>query len=211
MKTLIARPCMDMVCTEFLASMLKLKCTGDVGFRITQATLIYNARNMIGQYATEQGYDRILWLDTDMTFEPDIMARLSADMDQGMDFVSGLYFGRKDPIKMTIFKEIEYKPIDGDGSQVVPVAVPYEDYPRDSVFRIAGAGFGCCMVKTELVNRVAQKYGLPFSPLIGFGEDISFCKRATELGAELYCDSRIKCGHVRHSVITEADWDARLL
>lgn len=208
MKTFIALPCMDFVNTEFLASILKLKCLGEVTFSITQCTLIYDARNTLAQKAIAQGHDRILWLDTDMTFDTDIFEKLNADIDSGLDFVSGLYFGRKDPIRMTIFKEIEYKRLEGSDDKVLPVAVPYEDYPRDSLFEIAGAGMGCCMVKTELVNRVAQKYGLPFSPLIGFGEDISFCKRATELGAKLYCDSRIKCGHVRHSIVTEETWDA---
>lgn len=209
MKTLIAMPCMDFVCTEFLASILKLKCRDEVTFSITQCTLIYDARNILAQKAIAQGCDRILWLDTDMTFSIDIFDRLNEDIDSGLDFVSGLYFGRKDPIRMTIFKELEYKRVEGSDNQVLPVAVPYDDYPRDQIFEVAAAGFGCCMVRTELVNRVAQKYGLPFAPLIGFGEDLSFCKRATDIGAKLYCDSRIKCGHVGHHVITEETWDAR--
>lgn len=207
MKTLIAIPCMDSVKTPFFASMLNLKCVGDVDFSVTQATLVYEARDLLAQQAVSKGYDRIMWLDSDMTFAPDIMERLSQDMDEGRDFVSGLYFGRKNPIKVTIFKSVEYKPLE-DG-QVLPVAEPFEDYPRDTLFEIGAAGFGCCMVSVKLIERVAMKYGLPFSPLIGFGEDLSFCKRATELGAKLWCDSRIKCGHVAEKVVSEEDWDAR--
>lgn len=209
MRTLIAIPCLDTVCTEFLSSILNLQCVGDVGFKITQATLIYEARNLLSQQAVREGYDRIMWLDSDMVFHPDVMARLSKDMDEGREFVSGIYFGRNEPIRCTIFKNVEYRPVeDGDG-EVLPVAEAYEDYPKDSIFEIGAAGFGCCMVTTRMVDRVAQKYGLPFSPLIGFGEDLSFCKRATELGAKLYCDSRIKLGHVKHTLVTEDDWTSR--
>ena len=75
MRTLIAIPCLDTVCTEFLSSILNLQCVGDVGFKITQATLIYEARNLLSQQAVREGYDRIMWLDSDMVFHPDVMAR----------------------------------------------------------------------------------------------------------------------------------------
>ena len=52
------------------------------------------------------------------------------------------------------------------------------------------------LVKTELVKKVQEKYGLPFSPILGFGEDLSFCMRARDVGSEIYCDSRIKVGHI---------------
>lgn len=211
MKTFIALPCMDKVDTPHYVSMLKLfsQLKGEITFSVTNCTLIYDARNILAQKAVASGCDRILWLDSDIVFDPDVIDRLSAHIDSGKDFISGLYFGRKNPIMMTLFKELEYKRLEGSDNQVVPIAEPYEDYPRDSVFEIAAAGFGCCMVKTELVRRVAQKYGLPFAPLIGFGEDLSFCKRATELGAKLYCDSSIKVRHIGSTEITEETWDAR--
>ena len=39
--------------------------------------------------------------------------------------------------------------------------------------------------------------------MLGFGEDLSFCGRASEVGAELWCDSTIKMGHVGLGTITE--------
>ena len=41
--------------------------------------------------------------------------------------------------------------------------------------------------------------------LLGFGEDLSFCIRAQELGRKIYCDSRIKMGHVGLRVFEEGD------
>ena len=60
------------------------------------------------------------------------------------------------------------------------------------------------MVSVDLIKRVQDKYGLPFSPILGFGEDLSFCKRAEDLGATLWCDSRLKMGHIGMASVTES-------
>ena len=60
-------------------------------------------------------------------------------------------------------------------------------------------------MKASLLKEVKDKYGLPFSPILGFGEDISFCMRLKELGKKMYCDPRAKLGHIGYKVYTEAD------
>ena len=202
MKTLIALPCMDMVHTIFMKSLLSMDRIGQTGFAFSCSSLIYDARNQLAKQAVTEGYDRVLWLDSDMDFQPDLLKRLSEDMDEGREFVTGLYFKRKAPVKPVIYKELGfYKDENVEG--VTPVAVPYEDYPKDSVFPIAACGFGGCLVSTDLIKRVGDKFGLPFSPVMGFGEDLSFCTRVSELGVEMFCDSRVKMGHVGLGTITE--------
>lgn len=208
MRTLIALPCMDMVQTPFLSSILGLKVTGPTEFRIVQSTLVYNARNQLAKEAIDKGFDRLFFLDSDMTFQPDLMERLSARMDEGREFICGLCFTRKKPFIPTIYKRTEYEELDG-GKGLLPVAEPYIDYPHDSVVEIASGGFGGCMISTDLVKRLADRYGLPFAPLLGFGEDLSFCIRARENGAKLYCDTSIKLGHVMQDIMTEDMWNAR--
>lgn len=202
MKTLIALPCMDMVHTVFMKSLMGMNRVGQTGFAFSCSSLIYDARNNLAKQAVTEGYDRVLWLDSDMDFEPDLLQRLSEDMDEGRELVSGIYFKRKAPIKPVIYKSLGYyKNEDGDG--VTPVAVSYEDYPQDSIFPIAACGFGGCLVSTDLIKRVGEKFGLPFSPIMGFGEDLSFCSRVSDLGVEMYCDSRVKMGHVGLGTVTE--------
>lgn len=202
MKTLVALPCMDMVHTIFLKSLLSMDRIGQCGFAFSCSSLIYDARNQLAKQAVTEGYDRVLWLDSDMDFQPDLLKQLSADMDEGREFVTGLYFKRKAPVKPVIYKSLGfYKDEDKEG--VTPVAVPYEDYPKDSVFSIAACGFGGCLVSVDLIKRVGDKFGLPFSPIMGFGEDLSFCTRVSELGVEMFCDSRVKMGHVGLGTITE--------
>ena len=202
MKTLIAIPCMDMVHTVFMKSLMGMNRVGQTGFAFSCSSLIYDARNTLAKQAVNEGYDRVLWLDSDMDFEPDLLQKLSEDMDEGRELVSGLYFKRKASVKPVIYKNLGYYKNE-DESGVTPVAVSYEDYPRDSVFPIAACGFGGVLVTTDLIKRVGDKFGLPFSPIMGFGEDLSFCSRVTELGVEMFCDSRVKMGHVGLGTITE--------
>ena len=202
MKTLVALPCMDMVHTVFMKSLLSMDREGTCGFAFSCSSLIYDARNTLAKQAVTEGYDRVLWLDSDMDFQPDLLKRLSKDMDEGRELVSGLYFKRKAPVKPVIYKSLGYyKDPNVDG--VTPVAVPYDDYPQDAVFPIAGCGFGGCLVSVDLIKRIGEKFGLPFSPIMGFGEDLSFCSRASQLGVEMFCDSRVKMGHVGLGTITE--------
>lgn len=200
MKTMIALPCMDMVHTVFLKAILSLERVGEVKYSLSCSSLVYDARNSLAKNAIDEGFDRVLWLDSDMDFQPDLLKRLSADMDEGRHFVSGLYFKRKAPISPVIYSEIGYWKNEED---VVPFAMPYHDYPRDDIFEIKGAGFGACMMSTEMLKKVTETSGLPFSPAVGFGEDLSFCMRAAQAGYKMYCDSRIKLGHVGYGVITE--------
>lgn len=202
MKTLICIPCMDMVHTEFMKSLLAMRRVGETKFTISCSSLIYDARNSMARRAVKEGFDRVLWLDSDMSFEPDLMERLSAHLDAGKEFITGLYFTRKAPVRPVIYSECGYYENEKDGG-VSPVAVWFDEYPRDSVFKVEGAGFGGVMMTTGLIERVAGKFGLPFAPMLGFGEDLSFCGRASEVGAELWCDSTIKMGHVGLGTITE--------
>ena len=200
MKTLIAIPALDSVPTVFFKCYSSMDKVGETGFSVTQSSLVYDARNTLARTAIDQKFDRIFWLDSDMDFQPDLMKRLSADLDEGYEFVCGLFFKRKAPIQPVIYKEVGYYHKD---NEVTPVALCYEDYPKDQIFEVNGCGFGAVMMSVDLVKRVVAEFGAPFSPILGFGEDLSFCKRVTHIGGKMYCDSRIKVGHIGTGVITE--------
>lgn len=205
MKTLICIPCMDMVHTSFMRSLLSIRPVGDVRFGITRSTLIYDARNMLADQAISGGFDRTLWLDSDMTFDPDLMERLSARMDEGNDVASALYFTRRTPYRPVVFKEC--KVFEKDGMQGSTI-IWYDDYPKDSVAKIEACGFGGVMVSTALLKRMKEQYGSLFSPLYALGEDLSFCIRANALGARMICDTSVKMGHIGYHTITEDNYDA---
>ena len=104
MRTLIAIPCLDMVHTLFFASMLSLRKPEGTEVAIASCSLVYESRHTLALKAINEGFDRVLWLDSDMTFDPDMLERFSADLDQGLDFVCGLFFTRKNPIKPCVYE-----------------------------------------------------------------------------------------------------------
>ncbi len=72
MRTLICIPCLDMVHTEFMRNLLSLRIIGEAQFAIAQSSLVYDSRNILSVQAICDGFDRTLWLDSDMTFDPDL-------------------------------------------------------------------------------------------------------------------------------------------
>ena len=204
MRYLIANPCMDHVHTLFYTSMMGLQRPEGTEIAVTSSSLVYDARNQLARRAVENGFDRVLWLDSDMTFEPDLLNRLAADMDAGAEMVIVLYFTRKIPVEPCAYARIWERPLP-DGSKV-PTVDPITEWPENDLMEIAGCGFGGVMMSTDLIRRVAERHRLPFSPAIGYGEDISFCLRVRDLGATIYLDPRIKVGHAGISIVNESTW-----
>ena len=205
MRTIIAVPVYKYVEPKFFWSVENMRRVGETAVVSLENTLIYDARNQLAAAAMESKYDRILWLDSDMVFEPDLMERLSADLDEGKDFVTGLYFSRKQPIRPTIFREC-YTETTEDGMKI-PMCPFYEPYPKDELFEVAACGFGAVMMTVDHLKRVTEAYGhMPFAPVLGFGEDLSYCMRAREAGEHLWCDSRVKLGHIGTFAIWEQNY-----
>lgn len=203
MRTLIAVPCMDMVHTLFFVSMLSMRKLEGSEVAVSGSSLVYDARHVLAHKAVSEGFDRVLWLDSDMHFQPDLMERLSADLDQGFEFVSAVYFTRKTPIEPCAYEVCHDMP--NASGETVPMAISVKNIP-DRLFEVEGVGFGAVMMTTDLIRRVGK---LPFFPQDGYGEDFSFCRRAREAGARLYCDGRIRVDHVGMTLINESMWSRR--
>lgn len=192
MKTLIAIPCGDFCHTDFLRALLSLEVTGQIQYTFAQGSLIYDARNQLAGVAMDGGFDRLLWLDSDIVFPPDLLRVFNADLDEGRDIVAGLYVSRKKPITPVVYERCYYTQED---RWPTPHVDAFKAWPNEP-FKCAAFGFGAVLMKTELLRKVHERFSLPFTPTAGFGEDISFCLRASELGAELWCDPRVPLAHI---------------
>lgn len=193
MKTLIGIPCFETVYTDFMKSMLDVEKPEGACYTVVKNSLVYDARNIIALNAIGCGFDRVAWFDSDMKIPTDAMVQMSRDMDNGAEFVIGIYFTRTDPIRPVLCSELWW---DWKNGELDTGAKTFFEYPADSLFECKAVGFGCAMVSVDLLKRVHDHFGLPFSPLHGLGEDYSFCWRVSQLGVPIYCDSRVKCGHI---------------
>ena len=201
MKTLIAIPCMDYLEADFVDCLIHMRPVGEVEIRLLKASLVYDARNQITKYALDSDFDYVLWLDSDMTFESDLMEKLMADIEgrEDIDAVTGLCFGRRPPFKPCIYNRLEVKQ---DGNMVTPIAENWFDYPRDQLFEVEACGFACVLMKIGTLPATGI-YGVPFYPVGGMGEDLTYCWRAKKLGLRFWCDSRLKIGHLMRIAVEE--------
>lgn len=196
MKTLIAIPCMDQVPALFAQSLSTMRMVGECQIAFQIGSLIYTSRDDLARYAMKEGFDYVLWLDSDMIFPEDFHERMLKTLtENNLDILSGIYYKRKPPYSPVIFDKMQLKGKIWDYSWL-------EDVP-DSLFEVGACGFGCVLLKTEVLMSVQLKHGYLFHPMQNGGEDVAFCVRARDCGYKIMCDPTIVCGHVGNVVITD--------
>lgn len=204
-KILIAVPCMDMVSARFAQSLSTLKKVGKCTVSFFIGSLIYDSRNRLASMAVEMEADYILWLDSDMIFSPDTLEYMVKILEENkeVDVLSGLYFRRGHPFTPVLFSKLEVNEegiLEWDDVHEIP----------DGLFEVAGCGFGCVLMRTELLLDLASKEGggVWFSPIANAGEDCAFCIRARREGYRIFCDPKIELGHLGYAPITRSFYEA---
>lgn len=202
-KILIAIPCMDQVPAPFAQSLAMIQKTEDnVACSFQMGSLIYTSRNNLSLQAMKAEFDYMLWLDSDMVFQQDLLIRMKQTMDEkGLDFLTGLYFRRVPPFTPVLFDQLD---IAEDGSCTW---TDWKDVP-EGLFKIGGCGFGCVLIKTDVLFDVQAKFGEMFNPIANMGEDLSFCWRARQCGYDIWCDPSLVCGHVGYTVINDKFYES---
>lgn len=194
-KILICVPSMDMVAAGFAQSLAMLQKGGnETAIMFQVGSLIYEARNKLAKQAIKMGADWTMWFDSDMIFQPDTMIKL---LEHNAPIVSGAYFRRSPPYHLVAFDECDTK-----NRKWTDLKLPTE------TVKCGGVGFGCVLVKTEVLFDVAAKFQTWFEPMNGFGEDLSFCWRARECGYDILLDPSITCGHIGHITVNESFYKA---
>ena len=201
MKTMVAMPCMDQIQTETVQCLLHMKQVGDVRFDLLSCSLVYKSRTDLGLLALKEKQDFVLWIDSDMVFPPHLMEDLIADME-GRDIVAGVCHMRRAPFRPVIYKTLRQglTPAENESAH-------YDDYP-DEIFEAEGVGFGCVMMRTSVIQDVVDRYHELFSPLPGYGEDLSFCIRARSCGHKIHVDPNIQVGHKASTIVTNKTFEA---
>ena len=201
MNILIAVPCLDSVPAVFAQSLSMLEKVGNCAVAFQVGSLIYTSRNDLAQHALKMQADYVMWFDSDMQFDPDILKRMLEIMEKNdLDILSGVYFRRVPPYTPVLFDELEL--VDG------VVKHHKMDHVPEGLFEIAGCGFGCVLMKVDVLLDCIAKYRDFFSPFNQVGEDLSFCIRARECGYKIYADSSLQLGHCGHTIITKEFFEA---
>jgi len=151
--------------------------------------------------------DWIIFVDDDMTWQPDAFARLVATQQKfDLDMVGGLCFQRGAPFQPTLYMREE------------PNAGQYvflEDWARDEVVEVDATGMAFVLITRRLLEAIAGEFP-PLEERIkrrppsyfrwdekGFGEDMTFCQDAKLAGGRIFVDTAVKIGHIGEFVIDE--------
>ena len=175
-------PSYNHITTECVISLLNLQAKSNLPllFFLNQSLYIDFSRNQLVDVALQNGSTHLMFVDSDISFPPDGIARLLA-LDK--DIIGGYYNTRRgnNPIRIK----------DADGKLVAPDPLPTEPFQC----HVLPTGF--MLINMEVFNKLRRPYFAVLTHANGtIGEDVFFCKQAIDAGLELWCDPRIHLGHV---------------
>lgn len=155
----------------------------------TRATVSYHAfarnsiiDNMEGEW--------VLMLDTDIIFEPDILARMLHKMEKyDIGVLACMY-----PYKAYPYAPVMYGKAKRNKNTFV-----LGDWDREvDVMQIHSAGAGCLLIKKPIIEQIKKAKQQPFDIIEPFSEDISFFKRLEKLKIKAFCAPNIEIKHLTY-------------
>lgn len=144
-------------------------------------------RNEIAEAAID-GYDYLFSVDSDLIFPSYTLSRMLA---HNKPIVSGLYIQR---IHGSHTLEVYESTPTGGVSHI-----PYGKIKGKGLVEIKACGFGCALIKTEVIKAVGHPYFVYHSALDHkntVSEDVDFCRKATAKGFSMWADTTIQCQHI---------------
>lgn len=191
-KILVAIPTARNIEAETFKSIYDLEVpTGyQLDFQYFYGYNIDQVRNLIADWIV-RGYDYLFSVDSDIAFPPDTLKRLLA---HDRDMVTGLYIQRKPG--QHILEVYEHNAQGGVSN------IPYEKIKGRGLVEIASCGFGCVLVKGEVMRAIPYphfKYHSAIDHRNTISEDVDFCKKALDRGFKIWADTDIQCRHIGSS------------
>ena len=150
---------------------------------LRNACLVHTSREVIVEKAIEMGSTHLIFIDADMTFEPDALRRL---FERGKEIIGVATHLRQLPLVSTLKKQL------GDEPEI------WEETP-DGLVKCAGAGTGFLLIDLSVFKKLSKPWFFFESNDKGelvLGEDMWFCKKARDAGYDIWADLTVKVGHL---------------
>lgn len=160
----------------------------DCNLYLQMGTYVPVARQTLAEAALKGNYSHIMWLDADMRFPKDTVARLLA---HDADIVGANYSTRTIPPRFVAIKQV------GDSHKgIVPlrcVTLP----PSTGLEEVEAIGFGVTLMKVDVLRKLHDPAGTlghwfqtrwDDETQLHMGEDVYFCRLARRAGARVFVD-----------------------
>jgi FkbM family methyltransferase len=196
-KILLAIPTAKYIESETFKSIFDLDVPDDVEltFQYFYGYNIDQIRNLIAHWAIH--YDYLFSVDSDIVLPKDCLTKM---LQHDKDMVSGVYIQRKaDQEILEIYRKNEHGGVSN---------VPFIFLQPAGLHPIDGCGFGCVLVKSEVIRRIGYPqfvYKSALNHINTISEDVYFCTKARELGFQIFVDSTIVCNHIGNTVFVPKD------
>ena len=157
----------------------------ELNFCFLERVLIDVARNMMAKTAMKHDEDYLFFWDDDQIPDKDILVKMVA-LDK--DIVGCPIPNRKGEKWLAVF--------DGDCNQLLDIK---------ETQRVGAIGMANTLIKTKVIKELFKKWKQIFhfevkkndeGFFIQYSEDITFCRKAAEMGFEIWCDATIKSVHI---------------
>lgn len=157
------------------------------------------ARNRIGARAVAEGYDYLLFVDSDVLLPPDALANL---LEHDADVCTGWYLNRhahSDAERTCLYAQ-------GRGWKHYKARDLREKRERGAyTLKAKGGGLGCCLIRTDVLDVLRfpwfvwtdNSFDRRTGKVSSCGEDIDFFNKVEQAGISVYADTRVECEHLK--------------
>lgn len=172
-----------------------------ISLLFSRHTLLPYSRQKIAEYALEIGATHILWLDSDMRFPIDTIARMVSRMEtEKISVLAANYSTRRQPCIPTAYSR--------ERGLLLP------DPALTGTEIVDRAGMGVMMTAIEVFKALKMPwfvFGWAQESMAHVGEDVFFCRAAAKAGFDVYLDLDLSndvkhCGemeyHITHTLAT---------
>jgi len=190
-KILVATHTSRYVENETIQSVFDLR--GDFDFRIFSSWGADEGKNAIARYAIEQGYEKVLFIDSDCVLNPDTLEKL---LSRDKHFIVAWTLRRQNTTLANIFG-LDEKPIARSDAE----AFANSDQPVRQVWT---GGTHCLLADVATLKRIARpwfKFAYDANGNISISEDTGFFRNLPQIGEQLWCDFSEKVGHVTKEIL----------
>lgn len=185
----LAVPTNRLIQAKTVESLARLVAHGNYTWHIVIAERGYTVaenRNYCVVKALNNNSDYILFIDDDMTFEPDLLDRLIAN---DKDIVGVAFHPRTDmQDRLKWLDETHYISLEKN-----------TDPKYKKTFECHATGTGIILIKCEVFRKVPRPWFMfeyYETGQVKLGEDWFWCRAAKKAGYKIYTDPEIKVGHV---------------
>jgi len=203
MKVTIACPSNRGINPKTFQCLMELVAHGGYDFHIivpSEGYTIAENRNYIAVQALNNKSDYLLMVDDDMTFPPDLLDTL---IKNDKDICGVAYHSRGSTDKVKIVPDDIMSIAEVDKGKYINLETETDSKYKD-VFECYATGTGIILIKCDIFKHIPTpwfEFTFYENGKCKEGEDWNFCFKAKDAGYKIYCDPKIKIGHIGECIV----------